>query len=148
MGDELQEIRHRAIKLLAIREHSRLQLARKLGDRGYGSDEVDAALGQLAREGLQSDERFTESFIRSRIERGQGPIRIAAELRERGVDDSLISDHLDFSDPQWQQQVVEVRRKRFGATPPDDYHARAKQARFLQYRGFTSEQIRRVLNQD
>jgi regulatory protein len=148
VGDDRQEIRHRAIKLLANREHSRLQLARKLSDRGYDADEVEAVLGNLAREGLQSDERFTESFIRSRIERGQGPIRIAAELRERGIDDSMISDYLDFSDPQWQQQVAEVRRKRFGATPPDDYHARAKQARFLQYRGFTSEQIRRVLDQD
>jgi regulatory protein len=147
VGDP-QAIRQRAIKLLASREHSRLQLQRKLGERGFATDAVAAVLDQLAAEGLQSDERFAESFVRSRIERGHGPIRIAAELREHGVDESLISDYLDFSDPLWQEQVETVRSRRFGGTPPDDYQTRAKQARFLQYRGFTSEQIRRVLNQD
>jgi regulatory protein len=148
VADDPQAIRQRAIKLLASREHSRLQLMRKLGERGFDTDAVAAVLDQLAAEGLQSDERFAESFVRSRIDRGQGPIRISAELREHGVDESLISDYLDFSDPLWQQQVEVVRSRRFGETLPDDYQTRAKQARFLQYRGFTSEQIRRVLNQD
>lgn len=147
MGDP-QAIRQRAIKLLASREHSRLQLERKLGERGFEADEVAEVLTQLAAEGLQSDERFAESFVRSRIERGHGPTRIAAELRERGVDEALISDYLDFSDPLWHERLEEVRSRRFGGTLPDDYQTRAKQARFLQYRGFTSEQIRRMLNQD
>jgi len=147
VGDP-QAIRQRAIKLLASREHSRLQLLRKLGERGFDTDEVAVVLDQLAAEGLQSDERFAESFVRSRIERGQGPIRIAAELREHGIDDALIPDYLDFADPLWPQRLEEVRSRRFGGTLPDDYQTRAKQARFLQYRGFTSEQIRRMLNQD
>ena len=147
MGDP-QAIRQRAIKLLASREHSRLQLQRKLGERGFDADEVEVVLSQLAAEGLQSDERFSEAFVRSRIDRGHGPIRIAAELREHGVDEALISEYLDFSDPLWQQRLEEVRSRRFGGTLPDDYQTRAKQARFLQYRGFTSDQIRRMLNQD
>jgi len=147
VGDP-QAIRQRAIKLLASREHSRLQLQRKLGERGFSAGTVAEVLAQLAAEGLQSDERFAESFVRSRIERGHGPIRIAAELREHGVDEALISDYLDFSDPLWQQRMEEVRSRRFGRRVPDDYQTRAKQARFLQYRGFTSDQIRRMLNQD
>jgi len=147
VGDP-QAIRQRAIKLLASREHSRLQLQRKLGERGFDADEVEVVLSQLAAEGLQSDERFAEAFVRSRIDRGHGPIRIAAELREHGVDEALISEYLDFADPLWQQRLEEVRSRRFGGTLPDDYQTRAKQARFLQYRGFTSDQIRRMLNQD
>lgn len=101
----------------------------------------------LAQQNLQSDERFTEDFIHSRINRGQGPIRIQAELRERGSSDELINEFLDFSDAIWSEQVDEVRRKRFGHALPEEYQTRAKQARFLQNRGFTSEQIRRALGQ-
>jgi regulatory protein len=146
--DDPQAIRQRAYKLLASREHSRLQLQRKLGERGFDEDTVASVLSELAAEGLQSDERYAESFVRSRIERGYGPIRIAAELREHGVDEALISDYLDFSDPLWPERLEEVRSRRFGEALPDDYQTRAKQARFLQYRGFTSDQIRRMLNQD
>ena len=147
MDKELLPIYQRAIGLLASREHSRLQLFRKLTDKGFAGEQVDAVLSQLAQQNLQSDERFTESFIHSRIIRGQGPVRIHAELRERGCSDELIAAYLDFSDPSWRRQVEEVRRKRFGRELPEDYQTRAKQARFLQYRGFTPEQIRCALNQ-
>jgi regulatory protein len=78
--------------------------------------------------------------------RGYGPQRIQAELRERGVDDKIQALYLDAGDCQWLEQVAQVRRKRFGETPPDDYKERARQARFLQYRGFTADQIREVLD--
>lgn len=147
MDKALQPLYQRAIRLLASREHSRLQLFRKLTDKGFDSEQVDSVLALLAQQNLQSDERFTEDFIHSRINRGQGPIRIQAELRERGASDELINEYLDFSDVTWSEQVDEVRRKRFGHALPEDYQTRAKQARFLQYRGFTSEQIRRALGQ-
>jgi len=144
---ELQPLYQRAIRLLASREHSRLQLFRKLIDKGFDSEQVDIVLDLLAQQNLQSDERFTEDFIHSRINRGQGPIRIQAELRERGTSDELINEYLDFSDATWSELVDEVRRKRFGHALPEEYQTRAKQARFLQHRGFTSEQIRRALGQ-
>ena len=147
MDKDLQPLYQRAIRLLASREYSRLQLFRKLIDKGFDSEQVDSVLTLLAQQNLQSDERFTEDFIHSRINRGQGPIRIQAELRERGSSDELISEFLDFSDAIWSEQVDEVRRKRFGHALPEEYQTRAKQARFLQNRGFTSEQIRRALGQ-
>ena len=142
------EAYQRAMKLLASREHSRLQLFRKLIDKGFDSEQVDSVLSLLAQQNLQSDERFTEDFIHSRINRGQGPIRIQAELRERGISDELSNEYLDFSDASWFELVAEVRRKRFDDALPEEYSVRAKQARFLQQRGFTSEQICRVLGQN
>lgn len=147
MDKDLQPLYQRAIRLLASREHSRLQLFRKLIDKGFESEQVDSVLTLLAQQNLQSDERFTEDFIHSRINRGQGPIRIQAELRERGSSDELVNEYLDFSDAIWFERVDEVRRKRFGYALPEEYQARAKQARFLQHRGFTPEQIRRALGQ-
>jgi len=141
------EIYQRAIRLLSSREHSRLQLFRKLVDKGFDAEQVEVVLEHLAQQKLQSDERFTEDFIHSRVLRGQGPIRIQLELHERGASDELIEQYLDPSDPDWHSRVDEVRRKRFGTAMPEDYQTRAKQARFLQYRGFTSEQIRRALGQ-
>lgn len=142
------EIYQRAIRLLSSREHSRLQLFRKLTDKGFDAELVNDVLEQLAQQNLQSDERFTEGFIHSRILRGQGPIRIQLELHERGSSDELIDQHLDFSAPLWSARAEEVRRKRFGDALPEDYQTRAKQARFLQYRGFTPEQIRQALGQN
>ncbi|MBD3669470.1 MAG: regulatory protein RecX [Gammaproteobacteria bacterium] len=147
MSDERLSVLKKAYKLLGSREHSRLQLKRKLS-RGFDEDLVELVLDELAGEGLQSDERYAESFVRSRIDRGHGPIRIANELREHGVDELLIDTYLDFSRPDWVERAREVRDKRFGEGIEADYEQRAKQARFLQYRGFTSEQIRRVLDLD
>ena len=74
-----------ALELLARREHSRRELARKLAARGFPSDVVSAVLDQLERTGALADARFTDSFVRSRIGKGQGPQRIRAELAQRGI---------------------------------------------------------------
>lgn len=147
-GGLLQEIRHKAIQLLASREHSRLQLFRKLTSRDFSPEDVNPILDQLAQEGLQSDARFAESFVRSKADRGQGPIRIAAELREHGINDAMVADYLDATDSAWYELARKVREKRFGADLPEDYATRSKQARFLQYRGFNAEQVRVALGQE
>jgi regulatory protein len=135
--------------LLARREHSVAELSQKLiahARRNEFDDEVVAnVIDELQGEGLLSDERFTEAFVRYRINNGYGPIRIQSELRERGVNEKIQASYLDFADPQWLEQVVLVRRKRFGDSLPEDYKERARQARFLQYRGFTTDQARRAL---
>jgi len=95
---------------------------------------------------LLSDERFTEALIRARRARGFGPVRIQRELQEKGIGDELIGDKLDFSSPAWLEESDRVRRKKFGDVLPRSMAERAKQTRFLQYRGFTLEQIQRILN--
>ena len=79
------------MNLLARREHSTRELRDKLLVRGFEEDEITPALQLLSQEGLLSDERFTESFIHWRIGRGSGPLKIRAELRQRGVADEIIA---------------------------------------------------------
>ena len=139
------EARRIALGLLARREHSSLELAYKLSARGFDADPVASLLHRLSAEGLLSDARFAESFVRARRDKGYGPVRIRGELRERGVDSETIEACLDQSDVAWLRLVASVRAKRFGLDLPDDFRERARQTRFLQQRGFTAEQIRGVL---
>ena len=130
-----------AMDLLARREHSLKELQTKLRARDYPEEEIEAALAALVREGLADDGRFVEAFIASRIRKGHGPIRIRAELTERGIDAETIGRCLpDAHD--WRALAREVRARRFGPASPADFGERARQARFLEYRGFTGEQVR------
>jgi regulatory protein len=94
---------------------------------------------------LLSESRFVEQFIRQHAGRGHGPARIRAELRERGVPDAEVDAGLAAAAEDWAARARDVRRRRFGLSPPGDYAERARQARFLQYRGFSNEQIRAAL---
>ncbi len=134
-----------AVELLARREHSRLELERKLAARGFPGAMIAAALDGLERSRVLAPDRFAEAFVRSRLTKGQGPVRIRAELAHRGVTEELADQLLRGADIDWLAQVRAVHRKRFGAAPPRDYRERARQARFLQYRGFTPDQVRAVL---
>jgi regulatory protein len=134
-----------ALGFLARREHSRRELMRKLATRGFPDDVVSRALDELERTGALAEARFTESFVRSRISKGQGPQRIRAELAQRGITDGEADDMLRSADVDWLAAIRAVRAKRFGAELPRDYAERARQARFLQYRGFDSAQIRAAL---
>ena len=128
--------------LLARREHSVLELRRKLHKRDMSGELVEQALLDLVEDGLLHEGRFAESFVSSRITKGQGPLRIRADLSERGVRESLIEQALAESECDWFELAARVRLKRFGSDAPRDFPERAKQSRFLQYRGFTSDQIR------
>ena len=137
-----EAVRKRALSILARREHSGAELRAKLAARGFPSDIIDDALSDLNRSGWLSDERFVEAYIRMRSERGYGPVRIRAELRERGIDDGLTALYLDVRDPLWLRRLQSVRVKRFGDKEPSDFAEKARQMRFLQARGFTADQIR------
>ena len=132
--------------LLARRDHSRLELDRKLTERGFEPDLVAHVLDDLTRDRLLEEHRFVESFIRARLRKGQGPVRIRAELAQRGVEDASVSTALTEADCDWTALAAEVRSKRFGAEAPEDFKERARQAKFLQYRGFETEQIRAALD--
>jgi regulatory protein len=133
------------MRLLARREHSILELTRKLKHRGFPADEIGRALESFSAEGWLSDRRFAESFVRYRVSRGLGPVRIRRELSERGVDRELADAALTACDEDWLTRAEAVRQKRFGAALPRDIQERGRQVRFLAYRGFPQEQIGRVL---
>lgn len=120
-------------------------MQRKLGSRGFDEEGIESVLDQLRESGLQSDNRFTENYIDSRTRRGSGPIRIRAELRERGVDESLIDTHLQACDDIWPTLMRQVHDGKFGTDCASDRKTLAKKVRFLEYRGFPSELIRSFL---
>lgn len=135
-------IRSSAVGLLARREHSADELKSKLESRGFDPDVTVEVLEDLARRGLQSDERYVTTFITHHAARGQGPLRIRSELKESGVAVELVDRMLAEADVDWAEAARSVRRKKFGGTPPATFAERAKQSRFLQYRGFSQDQIR------
>lgn len=134
------------MRLLAQREHSALELWYKLRGRGFDEAVIGDTLESLKEDNLLSDARFTENYIRSRMAKGFGVLRIQAELRERGISDELIAANLSQPDSDWLALASEVRQKKFGWAVPHLYEERMKQARFLQYRGFTAEHIYTVLS--
>ncbi|WP_404376900.1 regulatory protein RecX [Vreelandella aquamarina] len=138
-----------AIQLLARREYSRAELARKLRQKSFDDDDIAACLDALAEQSLQSDTRFAESFIRSRIARGQGVIRIKGELRQRGIDQETLTAALAAVEEReavdWFELARETLERRF-STPSENPKERAKRERFLATRGFDFEQIRYALS--
>jgi regulatory protein len=131
--------------LLARREHSRLELTRKLRRR-YPLDELEAALEALASEGLLSEPRFALAFARERMLRGYGPLRIVAELGERGVSEataaSALQEVCEEEGVDWRLQAQAALHKKFGIEAlPADYTERARCLRFLNYRGFPAAEL-------
>ncbi len=136
----LAEVRAAAIGLLPYREFSTAELVDRLESRGHGRHLVERAVQQLAEEGLQSDQRFTEVFVRSRLNKGQGPMLIRGELRARGIDELLINEHLTLDESFWIENAHEAALKRFKMLA-ETREGWAAQARFLARRGFPSSVI-------
>jgi regulatory protein len=141
----VRSVRTAALALLAGRDFSRHELATRLLRKGHDARLVEAAIEALVSEGLLREERYVEQFVAQHSRKGRGPQRIRMELREKGVDGEAIDQALAESEADWVAAAREARRRKFGAALPTDYHERAKQARFLQYRGFSSAQIRAAL---
>lgn len=139
------EARKKAMDYLARREYGRMELVKKLLQFGFEPDVAASAVDQLRDDGLQDDRRFAESFLQSRISQGKGPVRTRLDLGERGLEDALVEDVLDESAENWVELATEVRRKKFGAAKPRDFKEKARQMRFLQYRGFEPEHIHAAL---
>lgn len=143
MAKPTRTIRVAAMDYLSRREHATHELFQKLlAKEEYEADDISEALARLADQGLLSDERFTEAFINQRINRGSGPLKIRAELRQKGVSDAMIEKFLNERDVQWQESALAVRIKKYGSERPSDLKETARQSRFLQSRGFSSEQTR------
>ena len=142
------EARKKAMDYLARREHGRGELLDKLTRFGFDPDVADDAVAQLIEDGLQSDARFAEAFVRSRINQGKGPVRIRADLRERGLGGSAIDLALEEADEDWYALARDVRLKKFGPDTPSEFRDKAKQMRFLQSRGFEPDQIQAAVSAD
>jgi len=145
--DDIAAVRDRALRLLARREHSRKELARKLAGMEE-TENVETILQQLAEAGWQSDVRFAEAFARQRLQQGYGPVRIRYELQQRGVECSTL-DALAAELGGWEALIQRVYLKKYADHAPPTRAEWAKRCRFLQQRGFdfdAIEALRRALH--
>ncbi len=135
-----------AVKLLSRREHSAFEIRDKLLKRDFTEEEIAQAISELQQGGWLSDERYAEAYIRMRQQKGFGPIRIAMELHERGVEESIVEAFIPDSEESWQQILERQYLKKYKNRPVEDYNDKAKRIRFLQYRGFPLDAIYRIIS--
>src|SRR6185312_6334872 len=110
---DLSKARAAAVKLLARRDFASTELKQKLQSQGFDSSVVDEAVDELTTGGILNDARYAEQFVTQHAERGQGPVRITALLKEQGLPDETIEAAL-ASGPDWRARAREVRIRRFG----------------------------------
>jgi regulatory protein len=136
-------LRARAMRLLARREHSRAELERKLSHIAHEGDDVGTVIEELAQRGWLSDARYAEQTVRAKARRF-GPLKVAHELRAKGVADEAIEAAFRLAGADGAADIERVWRTRFSATPNND-RERARQVRFLQGRGFRLDDILKFL---
>lgn len=142
MGNPIP-LRDKALAYLARREHTRLELARKLLHAGYAEEEINTVLDELSQRGWLSSKRFAENFVTQKQARF-GSQKLAYELRQKGVEESIVQQTLAEAKETELERAREVWRRKFGH-PPADQKEKARQVRFLQSRGFNADSIRRIL---
>lgn len=145
---EENAVRERALRLLASREHSRLELERKLRAKGHHLAAIARVLDELSATDLVSNQRTAEALAAARSAKGYGPLRLRQELRQRGLEEELVAPLLERDKGDWLDLLVRVAEKKFGSAPASDPKDLARRARFLEYRGFPPELVRRYLRGD
>ncbi len=133
--------------LLSRRDVCSGELRETLVAQGFEPATVQGVVDEFIERGYLNDERYTEQYVTQHAERGQGPLRIERELVQRGVDATLIEAAL-AAGQDWAQRARELRIRRFGLAEPKRWPDKAKQARFLQYRGFSNDHIRSALRSE
>jgi len=134
----------KALGYLARREHSERELAAKLARGGLEGDAAQDAITRLKAQNYQSDTRFGEMLVRTRIEAGYGPRWIVAELRTHGIDEAQARALIDEAEPDWEDIARRQLRRRYGPKRAADAAERAKRATFLLRRGFPAATVQSV----
>ncbi|HVE44317.1 MAG TPA: regulatory protein RecX [Gammaproteobacteria bacterium] len=141
MSHSEEGLRRAILRLLTRRDHSQQELLQKLLKKGHAKEAIFPLLAEFVTVGYLDEARYTQNYIAARRRKGYGPERIMLELQSRGVAPEVIAKQLDITDNSWLIEIQRVWRKRFKSHAPHEFKDRAKQMRFLQYRGFTQEQI-------
>lgn len=136
------DLRERALGLLARREHSRAELTRKLALASFSAGEIAPLLDEFEQKNWLSDRRFAESYVADHRARA-GSVKLAYELRQRGVGDDDIEAVLSAHRDSELDRARDVWRKKFG-TPPVDAAEKAKHIRFMLSRGFAQDIIQKA----
>ena len=136
-----------ALALLARRDFACAELAARLRERGFEPAVIESLIARLRERRVLDDGRYAGHFVEYHSRRGQGPVRIRRDLAAAGVAAEVVEAALEAG-PDWEGLAAQVRRRRFGAKAPQVWREKARQARFLQYRGFSHDHIRSALGND
>ena len=136
-----KEIKESCLRLLARREHSQKELLNKLLVKGFDKDEILAVIEEFVLQGWQSDSRYAESYARYRIQKGYGPLFVAYELRQNGVDAVNLEDIVQKTAGSWMELLEQVYTKKYGHDSLLNRNEQAKRSRFLMQRGFSGTMI-------
>lgn len=142
-----KEILHSAIAYLSRREHSEKELLEKLKAKQHQLDDIYPVLVFLKNENYQSDLRYAESYCRNRVAKGYGWLFIKNNLRMQNIDEQIINQVYKNDEIDWYLQAELAYNKRFNGRAITDMKDKAKRIRFLQYRGYTTEQIKIAINE-
>jgi regulatory protein len=139
--NESKIINYAITRYLAAREHSRYELLIKLLRKEHDAQLSQQQINKFSLANIQSDRRFAESLIRGRINKGIGEQRIRSELKEHNIEQEQVSHAFVEQDQDWFELVLQVYTKKYGDKPAASWQEQQKRNRFLQYRGFSYEQI-------
>ena len=143
---EFDEAMVRALRIIAPREHSTLELRRKLRTRGYDTTTIDRVITGLVDQDYLSDDRFADLYVQQRVDRGDGPFKIRNALRKRGISDRISNGLIRNDDEYWLERAQAAHDKKY----PVDSQGQltewpiARRVRFLRQRGFPTSVIRKV----
>jgi regulatory protein len=135
-----------ALSLLSHREHGSQELANKLKIRGYEENEIYHAIDRLQEINYLNDERFAEIYVRSKVNKPLGASRILQELIQKGIHSDIAKQAINTADADWFELARQLKERRFGEEICTDFKEKGKQSRYLQYRGFSFDQIRYALS--
>ena len=153
MDDLFRKLKNKAIQLLSRREHSVAELIGKLSVtrqpdallRERYHEIAVKVVGELLQRDYVSDERFAEMIVRGRANQGCGPMRIRQELKQKKVSEEISEQAMEAVDIDWFANAIAMRKKKFGLDSVEDMKLKAKQQRFLQYKGYGFDHIQHAM---
>ncbi|TXL21869.1 RecX family transcriptional regulator [Methylococcaceae bacterium HT2] len=145
--ESCKAIKEACLRYLMRREHSQQELLQKVSAKGFVKQDIEQVIDELIDQGLQSDARFAESYARSRVHKGFGPLRIQAELQQRGVRHCPFDMAVEDIAGSWQELLEQVYIKKYGNETALDHKQKANRSRFLQQRGFPHELVHHLFKQ-
>lgn len=137
-------LRSYAFAVLTRKEYSKADLIEKLMTLAQSREEVLTLVDELSENNYQSDQRVAEMTVRSQVRKGKGPNRIKLALRAKHLDKSLVQE--DIAEIDWYEQAYQLKVKKYGFEVSKDPKIKAKQIRFLQYRGFEMDAIMKAIS--
>ena len=150
----VSRLRDRAMRILAMRDHSEQEFRRKLtapvmGKNGPEAleatpEEIELVVTWCLEQHFLDDARFVHQFIASRARKGYGPARIRQELNQKGIAREVSENALRECEIDWGENARACALRKYGDPLPTDFASKVKLQRFLLYRGFLQEDIQEI----